>query len=248
MEEELISVVIPNYNGERFVGKTLDSVLAQTWRNFEVIVVDDASADASPGIVEGYCGRDPRVRLIRLPANGGVANARNTGILAARGSYIALLDNDDLWTPDKLSRQMELTRGAEIVYCSYDFIDENDRPVKRPFLVKPEATFRSMLTSCQISCSTALIRADLLKRNLFDSRYYHEDYVLWMRLLRLPVRAAGDERVLMHYRQVSSSRNIRKGNAAKHRWKAYREALGLSLPVSLWAFAGYAVRGVLKYR
>ena len=248
MNAKLISVVIPNYNGERFIERTLKSVLDQTYQRFEIIVVDDASSDSSPSIVQAFAARDPRIRLIRLAKNGGVSNARNTGIREAKGDYIALLDNDDLWTPDKLERQMKLAGEAEIVYCSYDFVDENDQPIKRPFIVKPEATFNSMLVSSVISCSTAFIRADILKAHPFDSSYYHEDYVLWMQLLRLPVKARGDEKVLMHYRQVSTSRNIHKGNAARHRWTAYRKALGLSLPVSLWAFARYAVRGVLKYR
>lgn len=249
MSEQLpVSVVIPNYNGERFVERTLKSVLDQTYQRFEIIVVDDASTDLSPALIQAFADKDPRIRLIRLKKNGGVSNARNVGIREAKGEYIALLDNDDLWTPDKLERQISLAAEAEIVYCSYDFVDENDNPIKRPFIVKPTATFQSMLASSVISCSTAFIRADLLKAHPFDSSFYHEDYVLWMTLLHLPVKARGDEKVLMHYRQVSTSRNIRKGNAAKNRWTAYRKALGLSLPVSLWAFARYAVRGVLKYR
>ena len=248
MNEKLVSVVIPNYNGERFVEKTLDSVLNQTYQHYEVIVVDDCSTDRSTEIIESYSRKDPRICLIRMPENSGVAKARNKGIIQAKGDYIALLDNDDLWTKDKIERQIKLTEKADIVYCSYDFIDENDQMIKRPFIVKPKVTFRSMLTSSMISCSTALIRADILKEHLFDDQYYHEDYVLWMQLLSIPISAAGDEKVLMHYRQVSTSRNIRKGNAALHRWKAYREALGLSIPVSSWAFAGYALRGLLKYR
>ena len=248
MRDLFVSVVIPNFNGERFVERTLQSVLRQTYQRFEIIVADDCSTDASPALIEAYCEKDPRIRLIRLPKNGGVSGARNAGIREARGDYIALLDNDDTWTEDKLERQVRLAQKAEIVYCSYDFIDENDQPIKRPFIVPPKATFNSMLASSVISCSTAMIRADILKANPFDSGYYHEDYVLWMRLLRLPVQALGDEKVLMHYRQVSTSRNIRKGNAARHRWKAYREALGLSLPQSAWAFARYAVKGILKYR
>lgn len=248
MNGKLVSVVIPNYNGERFVGKTLDSVLSQTYQHFEIIVVDDCSTDRSPEIVKSYSRSDPRIRLIQMPENSGVAKARNTGIVQANGDYIALLDNDDLWTKDKLERQLKFAEKADIVYCSYDFIDENDQLIKQPFIVTPKVTFKSMLVSSMISCSTAFIRADILKGHLFNDQYYHEDYVLWMQLLSIPIPAAGDEKVLMHYRQVSTSRNIHKGNAAIHRWKAYREALGLSLPVSIWAFIGYALKGILKYR
>ncbi len=248
MNERLISVVIPNYNGERFISQTLDSVLNQTYQVFEIIVVDDCSTDGSPGIIAGYCERDPRIRMIRLPENGGVANARNTGIIQAKGEFVALLDNDDLWTSNKLERQIKLADQADIIYCSYDFIDEDNKPVKRPFIVTEKITFDSMLGSSMISCSTAMIKTDILRSHLFDSRYYHEDYVLWMQLLSVPIPAAGDKKVLMHYRQVSTSRNIKKGNAAKHRWKAYREALGLSIPASVNAFIRYTVKGILKYR
>ncbi len=248
MNEKLVSVIIPNYNGERFIGRTMDSVLKQTYQHFEIIVVDDCSTDRSPDIIESYSREDPRIHLIRMPENSGVAKARNNGIIQAKGDYIALLDNDDLWTDDKLERQIRLAEKADIVYCSYDFIDENDRMIKRPFIVTPKISFRSMLVSSMISCSTAFIKADILKKHLFDEQYYHEDYVLWMKLLSIPVSATGDEKVLMHYRQVNTSRNIRKGNAALHRWKVYREALGLSIPVSIRAFTGYALKGILKYR
>ena len=191
---------------------------------------------------------DKRIRLLRQKINGGVAAARNTAVKTAAGKYIALLDNDDLWEPDKLERQLALAEnGADIVYSSYDFIDEEGNSIKRPFIVRDKATFCSMLTSNMIGCSTAFIRSDLMKSHPFNADYYHEDYVLWMELLKLSVKAVGDKKVLMHYRRVAGSRSNKKANAAKERWNTYRRALGLNVVQSACAFIGYAVKGLVKY-
>lgn len=238
----LISVVMPNYNGHRFVEQAIDSVLNQTYQNFELIVVDDCSNDDSLSRIEQKAQRDNRIRVIALEYNAGVANARN------KGEYIALLDNDDLWTKDKLERQLALAKkGADIVYCSYDFIDEESRSIKKPFVVPQQTNFNKMLASSVISCSTSFIKAELMQAHPFNPDFYHEDYVLWMELLRVCPTAYGDQKVLMHYRQVTGSRSNKKGNAAKERWNTYRKALKLDTVTSAWAFVRYAVNGVMKY-
>lgn len=247
-ESVLISIVMPNYNGQRFVEQAIDSVLAQTYRNFELLIVDDCSEDASLQIIERKAQQDNRIRVIALEKNAGVANARNVGIREAKGKYIALLDNDDLWTADKLERQLAIAeKGADIVYCSYDFIDEQNSEVKKPFIVPEQTDFNKMLVSSVISCSTAFIKTDLMQAHPFNPEFYHEDYVLWMELLRVCSTAYGDEKVLMHYRQVDGSRSHSKLNAAKERWNTYRKDLKLNVVASAWAFARYAVNGVMKY-
>lgn len=244
----LISVVMPNYNGRRFVEQAIDSVLNQTYQNFELIVVDDCSNDDSLSLIEHKAQSDNRIRVIALEHNAGVANARNVGIKEAKGEYIALLDNDDLWTEDKLERQLALAqKGADIVYCSYDFIDEENNSIKKPFIVSQETNFNKMLASSVISCSTSFIKTELMQAHPFNSDFYHEDYVLWMELLRVCPTAYGEQKVLMHYRQVTGSRSNKKGNAAKERWNTYRKALKLNTVTSAWAFVRYAVNGVMKY-
>lgn len=244
----LISVVMPNYNGHRFVEQAIDSVLNQTYQNFELIVVDDCSNDDSLSLIEHKAQSDNRIRVIALEHNAGVANARNVGIKEAKGEYIALLDNDDLWTEDKLERQLALAqKGADIVYCSYDFIDEENNSIKKPFIVPQETNFNKMLASSVISCSTSFIKTELMQAHSFNPDFYHEDYVLWMELLRVCPTAFGDQKVLMHYRQVTGSRSNKKGNAAKERWNTYRKALKLNVVTSAWAFVRYALNGVMKY-
>lgn len=247
-QQPLITVVMPNYNGHRFVEQAIDSVLDQSYQNFELIVVDDCSTDDSLQLIQQKAQSDERIRIITLEHNVGVANARNTGIKNAKGKYIALLDNDDLWTEDKLECQLELAKkGADIVYCSYDFIDEQNDTIKKPFVVPRQTNFNTMLVSSVISCSTSFIKTELMQEHPFNPEFYHEDYVLWMELLRVCPTAYGVQKVLMHYRQVAGSRSNKKGNAAKERWNTYRKALKLNILTSVWAFARYAVKGVVKY-
>ncbi len=245
-----ITVVMPVYNASSYLRETIDSVLQQTYEHWELLILDDCSTDDSLQIARAYEAQDVRIRVIPAEKNVGVARVRNRGIQQASGTHIALLDSDDVWTSDKLERQMELVRrtGAQICYCSYDFIDEVGRPIKKPFLVPETTDYRKMLASSVISCSTALIEASVLKAHPFDPDFYHEDYVLWMELLSVPgVKAAGDRQVLAHYRQVTGSRSGDKGNAAKQRWHSYRAALGLNVFQSARAFGRYAVNGVAKY-
>lgn len=247
-KQPLITVVMPNYNGHRFVEQAIDSVLNQTYPNFELLVVDDCSNDDSLSLIEHKAQSDNRIRVIALEHNVGVANARNVGIKEAKGEYIALLDNDDLWTEDKLERQLALAqKGADIVYCSYDFIDEQNNSIKKPFVVPQQTNFNKMLASSVISCSTSFIKTKLMLAHPFNPGFYHEDYVLWMELLRVCPTAYGDQKVLMHYRQVNGSRSNKKGNAAKERWNTYRKALKLNVVTSAWAFVRYALNGVMKY-
>lgn len=111
-------------------------MLSQTYQDFELLVVDDCSKDDSLQLIKQKAQSDSRIRVIALEKNAGVANARNVGIREAKGKYIALLDNDDLWTADKLERQLTIAeKGADIVYCSYDFIDEQNNEIKKPFIV-----------------------------------------------------------------------------------------------------------------
>lgn len=248
VKQPLITVVMPNFNGHRFVEQAIDSVLNQTYTNFELIAVDDCSTDDSLQLIRKKAERDNRILVIAMEQNAGVANARNAGIKEAKGEYIALLDNDDLWVEDKLERQLALAeKGADIVYCSYDFIDEKNNLVKKPFVVPEQTDFNKMLVSSVISCSTCFIKTDLMQTHLFRSDFYHEDYVLWMELLRICPVAYGDQKVLMHYRQVTGSRSNKKGNAAKERWNIYRKALHLNVFLSAWVFARYVVNGVMKY-
>lgn len=245
-----VSVVIPAYNCTHCLQRTVQSVQAQTFQDWEAIIVDDCSTDDTYAIAQQLAAEDPRIRVLHNPVNSGVSVTRNRAIAEAKGAYIALLDGDDLWTPDKLERQVALLeQGYDLVYCSYDFVDENWNPIRhrKPFIVPEETNFRKMLVSSVISSSTALARRELLQAHPYRADVYHEDYTLWMELLSQPIRVAGDKNVLMHYRQSTGSRSNGKLKAAKERWETYRSVLKLGLFTSVWAFVCYSFLGVKKY-
>lgn len=249
MAEIKISVILPAYNSERYLVDSIGSVLKQTYRNFELIIIDDCSQDRSSQIIDGYGRQDPRIKVIRNVRNSGVAFSRNEGIAAAAGDYIAFLDADDVWAEEKLERQVSLINktGARFICSSYDFIDENGRSVLRPHLVPDAIDHGTILKENMICCSSTCIRAALLKAHKFRPNYAHEDFVLWLELLSLPLQAIGDRAVLTHYRLVNGSRSHNKLRAAGARWGIYRDFLKMSVPKSLYYFEHYAVNGIRKY-
>ncbi len=248
--EPLVSVVIPVYNASKYLSRTLGSTLRQTHKNLEIILIDDCSKDDSLKIMYDYAKIDSRIKVLESEKNQGVAAVRNRGIREASGEYIALLDSDDIWVEDKIERQIKLLKenDAQIVYSSYSFIDENDQPVMHPFIVPDRVSYKQMLYCNEIGCSTAIVDADLFKKHPFNSEFYHEDYVLWMELLSIPVKAVGVTDVLVYYRYSSGSRSFNKVNAAKQRWIIYRKALNMNLLKSTNAMLGYMFNAFKKYR
>lgn len=248
--ESLISIVIPVYNASKFLAKTLDSAINQTYKNIEILLIDDCSKDNSLEIMLDYERKDSRIKVLTSEKNQGVAAVRNRGIQAANGDYIALLDSDDIWIETKLEKQIKALKenNADISYCSYCFINENDKSVMHPFVVPSDITYQKMLYCNYIGCSTVLAKASLFKEHPFKKRFYHEDYVLWMELLRIPVKAIGIKEVLVNYRMMSGSRSYNKVNAAKKRWDIYRNAFGMNSVHSCLAMTGYAFNAIRKYR
>lgn len=245
-EQPLISVIMPAYNAERWIAEALDSVLAQTWTNWELLILDDGSTDGTAALARDYAARDGRIRYCRNPENLGVAGTRNRGLSMARGAWVALLDSDDSWRPEKLARQLSLGQQeqADIVYCSYSLLGDSCAD----FIVPARTTYASMLRSSVFSCSTVLLSQRVARSCRFPTQYYHEDYALWLALLRSGFRAVGCTEVLADYRVAQGSRSRNKLRSARYRWQVYRRAEGLTLAESLRAFAGYALCGLKKYR
>ena len=156
-EKGLVSIITPMYNGERFVAKTIESVLSQNYTKWEMIIIDDGSKDNSPIIVEEYSKRDGRIQLIRQK-NAGSGAARNNGIRRAKGQYICLLDADDTWENNFLEEQIKLIKekDATLVFSSHNRIDENDNICLKPFIVPEKIDYNSLLKTCSISCLTAM--------------------------------------------------------------------------------------------
>ena len=245
----LVSVIMPAYNAESYIEQAVRSVIGQTIKDWELIVLDDGSQDGTCAIVESLAREDDRIRFVRNVENIGVAKTRNRGFEICSGQYVALLDSDDVWHPEKLEMQlarMEQT-GAELSYTSYAIVDREGRKTKADYLVPEIVSLKQLLKQNVIGCSTVMLTARLAKRNPFRTEYYHEDYVLWLQLLRSGCRVAGCTQVLVDWRYAEDSRSFNKLEAAKNRWQIYREYLGLSLPNSLWLLANYGAASLKKY-
>lgn len=245
-----VSVVMPAYNAERFIWETINSVISQTYTDWELWVIDDCSTDSTREIVEELASQDSRINLVRNEKNVGVADTRNRGFDLCNGRYVALLDSDDVWFPDKLDRQMRLAEetGADIIYCSYKMIDEHGRPVCDDFIVPEIEDFDSCLVRSVISCSTALLSREITDKYRFNKDYYHEDLVLWLELLRYGYAARGVTEVIAAYRLLDSGRSSKKLRTALNRWRVYRKYLKLSIPKSVKSIVKYATLGIKKYQ
>ncbi len=242
----LVSVIMPVYNAESTMRRSIDSVLAQTFPALELILVDDGSRDGSAAIIAEYAARDARVRPLHQ-ANAGVAAARNAGIAAARGSHVAFLDSDDWWVPRKLELQLAemRKRDALVSYAAYQRVAEDGRLLSR---VQPPAQvgYREMLGSNHIGNLTGMY-----DRRLGDvefRRIGHEDYVFWLDRVRRASRAVcvpGAE-PLAFYLVRNGSVSANKLRAAGWQWRIYREVEGLSPPRAAWYMLQYVKHALRK--
>ena len=247
--QPMVSIVMPAYNAEKYIGAAISSVQAQTVSDWELIVVDDCSTDQTAEIVKELAKGDSRIHPIFSARNSGVVASRNMALDVCTGRYIALLDADDIWHPEKLERQLQkiAETKADIVYCSYAIVDQNGRKCCADFVVDEHTDFWGMLRRNEIGCSTVLL--DFSKGAYrFQDGFGHEDYVLWMTMLKNGCTAAGISDVLVDWRKAEGGRSFNKRKSACNRWKIYRVCLGLSLWGSAKAFACYAVNGLRKYR
>ncbi len=245
----LVSVVMPAYNAEKFLLQAVCSVMAQTVTDWELLILDDGSTDATAALAAQLAAQDSRVRLLKNDTNMGVAKTRNRALKLCCGHFIAFLDSDDVWQPEKLERQLRLLAqtGADLAYTAYAIIDEQGRRIRNDYLVPPQTDFEKMLRENVMGCSTVMLRAASLGQRRFAEDCYHEDYALWLQLLRSGHRAVGCPEVLVSWRRQANSRSFDKRKAAAQRWQVYRKQRKLPLWKSIWVFACYALAGWHKY-
>ena len=243
----LVSVVTAAFNAEAFIADTVQSVRQQSLKDWEMLVVDDASGDATANIVHEISERDPRIHLIRLPRNSGVSAARNTALEQAKGRFIAFLDSDDLWLPQKLERQVAFMRerNAPISYTAFRRINEGGKRVGRIVRVPTQLTYRQLLKNTAIALLTSMIDTEKTGPiRIADAK--HEDYVLWLSILKRGFVAHGLQEDLARYRLVSHSLSSKKKRSAAWVWDVYRKTEKLSPLHAAWCLAHYGTRALLK--
>lgn len=251
MEKGLVSIITPMYNGERFVGETIESVLKQTYKNWEMIIIDDGSKDNGPNLVREYELKDTRIKLISQK-NAGSGAARNNGIRRASGNYICLLDADDTWEKNFLEEQIKLLeeKDATLVFSSHNRIDENGNICLKPFIVPEEIDYSSLLKTCSISCLTAMY--DVSKYGKFylreDFKSLRDDYILWLEIIKKCKKAYGNTKILANYRVMASSTSGNKKKVIKPQYLVYRKVEKLGVISSLYYLMWWAYYGYKKYR
>lgn len=243
------------YKGAEFIGQTIESVLAQTYTAWEMIIVDDCSPDNGQGInvVKEYLAKDSRIRLIALPVNKGSSGARNEGIRSAQGDYIAFLDSDDLWVPEFLEKQLAFMRAmkASIVFSSYRRISEkNEQDILPPFIAPFRVDYRNILRSLPIFPSTAIIDIRETGKQYFDENMgsMRDDYVFWLGLLKVHVDYAyGNKEVLVSYRMRNDSVTANKLKVIRPHWRVLRNIEKLSFIKSLYYLCWWIYISLGKY-
>ncbi len=242
-----VSVVTPAYNAEKHIAQTIESVKSQTFENWEMLIVDDCSKDSTCQIVEEYTANDSRIKLIRLNENLGVSGARNTAIDKAVGRYIAFLDSDDLWLPQKLERQIAFMNqtNAALSYTAYrQFSKDGEKLINIP----NEMSSKSLLKNTAIGCLTVMV--DTTKSGDFKmpNLSHCEDICTWYSILNsTKSNAMGLNECLAMYRVGESSLTSSKGKAALKQWNVYRNYFEFSFVKSAYYFFCYAFNAVKKH-
>lgn len=246
----MISVVIPVYNASGTLIGTLESVLAQTYQDYEVILVDDCSSDASGNIINDYERIHENFHAVFNEKNSGVGYCRNKGIKMAAGEYVAFLDSDDIWEPDKLEKQVGLIEkhpDGLIYYTGSSFIDSDGKRLDTILKVRKNIDYKELLKQNIISCSSVVVRKNIIEEHLFSlERNCHEDFACWLSILKDGGEAYGIDEPLLIYRLQEKSKSSNKIHSAIMNWKTYKIS-GLNLMERIKYMSFYAVRSMRKY-
>lgn len=243
----LVSIITPLYNCSDFLEQTIQSVLSQTYQDWEMIMVDDCSKDNSLDLAQRYAAQDDRIQVFQLEQNSGAAVARNTAIEAAKGRFIAFLDSDDLWFPEKLEQQIHfmLRQNVAFSYTAYEKINESGNAFG-VMGVPEKVSYKQLLKTCVIGCLTAVYDTEKLGKVYMPSNTKREDFATWLNILKQVDYAHGLKRPLAQYRVYANQTSGKKANMAKENWRLYRDLEKLNLLQAGYYFTHYAIRGVLR--
>ncbi|HOD27262.1 MAG: glycosyltransferase family 2 protein [Bacteroidales bacterium] len=244
----MISIITPCYNSVDFISQTIDSVIAQTYTDWEMIIVDDNSKDNSPEIIQAYCRKDPRIKYIRTERpSGSPTLPRNIGLKHARGRFIAFLDSDDMWLPTKLEEQLKLFRENKvaIVYSNYEKISEEGKRGNRIIKAPAKADYKTLLKGNVMGCLTVMYDSEKVGKRFFDS-IGHEDYAVWLSILKEGYTAKNTNTVTALYRVRRQSVSSNKWDVLSWQWNIYVKVEKTGIPKAIYYFINYAVRAFLK--
>lgn len=246
----MISIIMPAHNAALYIEESISSVLNQTYQNWELIIIDDYSSDQTAKLIQHFSQIDRRILFISNETNLGVAMTRNKGISIAAGEWIAFLDSDDCWHPEKLKRQIDFAESnhVEFVFSGSSFIDENGTFLDYYLTVPESITYKELLKQNIISCSSVLIRKDLIQSHPMEhASQMHEDFAVWLQILQYETDFAyGINEPLLIYRISSNSKSSNKVKAGLMTFRVYRY-LGIHFIPAVYYWMCYIKRSIKKY-
>ncbi|ERP31091.1 glycosyltransferase family 2 protein [Chitinivibrio alkaliphilus] len=248
MNTPVVSIITPAYNCADVVAHTIASIQAQTFQNWELCITDDCSTDTTMDILRAAAKKDPRIRVFQLEKNSGAAVARNNSIKKSRGRYIAFLDADDLWTPDKLEKQLAYMKeeGHAFTYTHYSVIDDGGNDLPRDLRFPERVSHRDLLRTCSIGCLTVMIDRTAFTDISMPLLRRGQDYALWLKLLKEVDHAWCVPANLARYRIGEHSLSRNKFKKLRGQWYIYRRIEGISVAQSLYYIAHYTWHGIRK--
>lgn len=245
----LISVIMPNYNGEKYLAEAISSVLAQSYKNLELIIVDDCSSDKSLEVARSFS--DERVKVFRNEKNCGAAVSRNAAIKKASGKWLAFLDGDDIWNENKLLLQLGFMQNESAAFSFTDYYVKSTSK-KELALYSPAKCaygYKEILKHNAIGCSTVILNREVLGEVYMpENAILREDFACWLEILKTGVNAVKFSEPLTTYRVSGGSVSANKLKMAKYQWNVYKNVEKLGFFASVYYLACWAVNGVFKYK
>lgn len=250
MEKGLVSVITPAYNCADYICETIVSVQKQTYTNWEMVIVDDCSKDNTRKVIEECAKLDPRIRYLCLEENSGAAVARTVAMREARGEYIAFLDSDDLWLPNKLELQLNFMQSNHYAFTStsYEHVDENGNSLGIVKKSIEKADYNRMLLDCPVGNSTIMYNVGEMGKFEVPDIRKRNDYALWLKMLKTEKYVWGMPEILAQYRIRPGSISSNKLKLVKYHWKLYREIEHLGVLRSAFHVAYFGVMKIFRLK
>jgi glycosyltransferase involved in cell wall biosynthesis len=247
---ELVSIITPAFNSEKYIEATIASVQAQTHQNWEMIIIDDCSKDKTIEIVKEIIQKDNRIKLIQLTENAGSGVARNNGIEKATGKYLTFLDADDIWFPNFITTNIQniITKKTPFVFSSYKRSNEKLEFIYSDFIVPEKVNYWDILKTNSIGCLTAFIDIETIGKKYMPSIRKRQDMGLWLQYLKEIPYAYGIKEPMAIHRIRKNSLSGDKWKLLKYQWEFYYKLENLGFIKTIYYLSHWAINGFLKYR
>lgn len=246
----LVSIITPTFNAEKFIPIVYKSLMSQTYVNWEWLVTDDCSTDNTYNILESLAKNDHRIKLSKNIVNSGAAITRNVSLTRATGEFIAFIDSDDVWEPEKLEKQVAfMGNSIDFSFTAYKIISEDGEDLGKSvdtFHSSPLNYHDMLMKKATLGCSTVMLRRSAIKNYKMPLLRTGQDYAFWLKILKNGINAHPMTEVLTKYRIVSNSISRNKIKKAKRQWQIYREVESLGVLRSMYCFIFYAWRAVFR--